>query len=333
LALLSPLAARAQLDLTGDQALEDLRKRNPAGDNDTQILKNWLKAEFDKITGPNPETGRFRGVVRTVRNDGATSDAFREALMTRLGEFARDQLASADLPRKAAAELVRTLSDANDPRVIPGYLNGLNHSEQEIRYLSAKGMQDIRNQIGDDAPAFIAGLQQRGVAEENGVVVERIYLALAFPNPTDELVGALNAILAARVERYRQGAVLVDNAEPTLLNYLGGVRLTDAQARGIVRQLAVFLRLDVADFGAAAERGQFLPGQRDSIERRICIIEEFLRQSVRPGQGLGGDICRKLGEIPVLPAALQFELNNWIGTPQTPGVLNDNPWNVPTGAP
>jgi len=313
----------------------DLRKRNPAGDNDARIINDWLAAEFAKITGDSPaEPGRFRDIIQKVRNDAATTVTFRTELAARLGPFARDKLADANLARPAAEESLRTLIDVDDPRMMPGLVNALRHSTQLIRYLGVKGLQEIRDQLTDnDAKEYVAALQQAGTAETNGIIVERIYMALSFPNPDAAVIDAFDAILAARVDRHRQGAVLIDNAEPTALNYLAAARLDNNQTRRLVQRLAVLLRLDVEDVVRGLGGGGFLPDQREGIERRICTVEEYFRQTVRPVQGQGGDICRKLGDNPVLPDALKFELNNWIGTTETAAVLSDNPWNVPRGAP
>ena len=321
--------------LTGDEQLEDLRRRTPAGDNDTRIIDNWLQIEFAKITAPN-SSGGFRKKLHNVRNEAATTPAFRDALAERIGAFAQSELAKGpDLPLPAAQELVWAVIDADDPRAQPGLAEALRFGRQPVRYLGAKGLQALRDRIATEVgkvQPFIDMLKQAGVQETNGVVVERIYRAMMLPGAPAGVVAAMTEILDARLDRYRQGAVLVDQAEPAAIEFLANVTLTQDRGARVVRRLAVLLRLDVERYAA----GRFVAGQQDAVERRIYVCEGLIEQIAGPGPGAGkAPNVRGVmvaGGVAV-GASMKFELNNWVGAPGTQGVLNTAPWSVPVGAP
>ena len=325
-------SARGQ-GVTDNPALEDLRKRTPAGDNDRQTIVGWLEAEFGK-TSTSP--GRFRIIVNRVREAPDTTQPFRDELAERIGVFAESPLSDENLPPGRATELLRTLIDLDDVRTRPGLVAGLKLPHPSVRYLAVKGLRQLRDRLASDpaqVPAFVDALREAGVRESNGVVAERIYDALAFSTPTPEVIAAFDAILGARIERYARGAVFADEAESTAISYLSAITLNRDQRAAFVGRLAVLLRIDVERYLAGLQ-AQFNPGQRNAIERRVYITEEFISRAVGSAGLDVGNVRRALaGPEAGITAAIQFELNKWIGTPETQGVLNQPPWNVPVGAP
>lgn len=323
--------ARAQ-GVTDNPAMEDLRKRTPAGENDRQTIDDWLEAEFGEIRS---SPGRFRNIVNRVREAADTTQPFRDALAERIGLFAESKLAGADLPPGQASELLRTLLDLDHVRTRPGLVAGLKLSQPAGRYLAVKGLRGLRDRLTSDpaqVSAFIDALREAGAREPNGVVAERIYDALALPTPTQEVIAAFDAMIGARIERYARGALFADEAELTGISYLSTINLNRDQSAGFVGRLAMLLRLDIERY-VAGLRAQFNPGQRDAIERRVWVTEEFIERAVRPAAGQGGNLREEMGTAAPDVSGLIMELNNWIGTPQTPGPLNEAPWNVPVGAP
>ena len=69
-----------------------------------------------------------------------------------------------------------------------------------------------------------------GPKETSAVVVERLYRACSFAGSPAGAIEAISSTLAARVERYRNGATLADFAEPPAFNYLNKARPTQAQS-------------------------------------------------------------------------------------------------------
>jgi hypothetical protein len=171
--------------------------------------------------------------------------------------------------------------------------------------------------------------------ERNEVVAERIYMALAVPDPSPEVIDAFTAILAARIVRYAGGMPLGE-AEVAAITYLSQANLNRDQSASIVRQLAVLLRLDVERYIADLQ-GQFKTRRRDTILRRIIVTEEFISSAVGPAAANAGNvveaITNPLAKTDATVAAIRLQLNNWIGTAETEGALNRAPWNVPVGAP
>ena len=258
--------------LLADSDMEELRQRAPAGDNDTNTIRQWLAAEFAAIDAAHPDD--FRKKIQKLRTDPATNPAFRSEFDTRLAEFAADQLGK-DNPEHAAIALIRTLIDLNDPLTIPGLEAGLSSAHPTVRYLAARGLADLGPRIASDpnklAP-FILALQQAGVAETNGVIVERIYRALDLKPLPPQAVTAFEQILSARIAQYRERRTrLLDQAEITAVQILTEAGLDQARSAGIVRALAPLLRLDVQQLTSMLDNPK-LPqpiGARDLLERRL----------------------------------------------------------------
>ncbi len=320
---------------TEDPAMEELRKRTPAGDNDRQTIDNWLEARFNEARN---SPGSLREAVNSVRTAPDSTQPFRNELAERIGLFAEEKLSNANLAAPLATELMWTLRDIADARTRPGLAAGLAHSDSQVRYHAIKGLMEIRDQLITDPTqrsTLIATLRAAGMREENDVVAERIYITLKLPNPSPEVIEAFTAILTARIERYAAGATLGE-AEVAAIAYLSETNLDRDQTASVVRQLAVLLRLDVEHYIAGLQ-GQFKTRQRDAIVRRIALTEEFIRSAVGPAAANAGNVVRAIADpLPTTDAtiaAIRLQLNNWIGTPETEGALNRAPWNVPVGAP
>ncbi len=336
--LLTASAPAIAQPVVDDPKLEELRVRAPSGDNDNRTIDDWIKRELGKLGPgmPASSTSGLRSELRRIRTDPSTHAACSAALSTRLGVVAAEELADgAKLGPVAATELVWAMIDVDDPSTEAGLAAALKHPRMEVRYLAAVGLRRLRDRIASAADpskkaAYISVIREAGVAETNGVIVERLYDALAFPTVTDASFDAIVAILDARLKRYQDGAPLIDDAEPTLIEYCAHATFTQVQTAKIVRRLAVLLRLDVERMA----NDHLVPAERDALERRIIICEELLKQWVRPAAGEGGNLQREIavGGATVGPV-LKLELINWIGSPQSPGVLNASPWNVPVAAP
>ena len=123
-------------------------------------------------------------------------------------------------------------------------------------------------------------------------------------------------------------------------------QLTAPQNGELVRRLAVFLRLDAERYSARWAGEVLSVGEQQSLESRLGAAEELL--GVIVGNGRGGDITAKLEysfsktvgvvQDPAKKDTMLKALALWVGaadadgTPKA-GILNDAPWNVPTGAP
>lgn len=318
-----------------DPAMEELRQRAPAGANDDRTIDQWLTGLLTKLSAASDPKGAKRDFVESlarVRDDRTTNPAFRDALAIRLGAIATTQLAKGNqLPGHAAEAISQALRAANHPGTIPGLAAALSYPRETVRYFGAAGLHSLRDAIADNPNqmnAAISAIAEAGAKETSAVVVERLYRACSFAGAPAGAIDAITVTLASRVDRYRQGAVLADFAEPAAFEYLTKARPTQTQAAAIIGSLAVFLRLDVERYAA----GVFIPGEKSAIEVRLDACESLIESLC----GCTGGNVRDEGQAGGAGATIrmQLELDKWIGVPgQGNGVLNAAPWHVPPGAP
>ena len=327
-----PAAGQTVVD---DAAMEELRQRAPAGANDDRTIDQWLAGLLTQLSGASDTASATRGFMETltrVRDDQATTQAFRDALATRLGVIAESELGKGDkLPAHTAEALLHALRAADHPGAIPGLLAALSFPRESVRYFGAAGLMSLRDRIANDQSRMngvIAAVAAAGEKENSAVVVERLYRACSFDGAPASAIDAIAGILSVRVERYRQGAALADSAEPAAFDYLAQSRAAPAQAAAIVRSLAVLLRLDVERYAA----GLFLPGEMSAIEVRLDACESLIESLCGCTGGNVRGECQAGG--PGAGIKMQLELDKWIGSAgQSRGVLNPAPWNVTPGAP
>lgn len=313
-----------------DAALDELRKRTPAGDNDNAIINKWLADRFAAES--------FLADLTAVREDSATTPAFQSTLADRINAFAKTHLTTgSDEAVESTTRLLRALIDINDVKTREALLAALRHPHQAVRYLGAKGVQALRDRIAagtspTDLRDLIQSLRSAAETETNNTVLDRICRAMSVPN-SEEAKAALIDVLLSQAERYRKGAILADRTEVGILDYLATANLNAIELTRAVQPAAVLLRLDVARY-VAGQNGRFFGDEQAVIQQRIATVESWLEQVVRPPADRAGNLRQAIGsDSQTLPSALGFELNKWIGTADSPGVLNAAPWNVPIGAP
>ncbi|NOT02689.1 MAG: hypothetical protein HOP29_18950 [Phycisphaerales bacterium] len=312
-----------------DAALDELRKRTPAGDNDNAIIDKWLADRF--------AVESFRTDLTAVREDASTTPAFQTALADRLNTFAKNRLADPNNAVDAVTRLVQALIDIDDVKTRESLLAALGHPHQAVRYLGAKGLHAVRDRIAagtnpNELRDLLAALRTAAAAETNNTVLDRICRAMSVPN-NDDARTALIDVLLSQNERYRRGAILADRTEIAVFEYLATANLDAAELTRAVQAAAVLLRLDVARY-IAGQNGRFVADEQAVLQQRIATVEGWLEQVVRPPADRSGNLRQAIaGEQATLAETVQFELNKWIGTADSPGVLNAAPWNVPVAAP
>ncbi len=327
---IAPLAATGQ-EIGGSPAFNELRRRTPSGASDDEIIDGWIKAELAGLAGgkdPREAGVQFRAKLDLVRTASDTSQFFRDAFHRRL-----DVLAGKALEEKpawsvaAAVALTRGLGDANDILVLDALGRAAQHDAPQVRYLAVRALSGLRDKVAGNPAAldgFVKTLRDRGVAESSGVVVEEIYRALSIGGGTDDVIDAIAAILAARVDQYRQGAGFGDSAEVQACQFLQTVNATRDKSVGIVKSLAVLLRLDVGRYAGEESSGD----ERFAIELRVHTCEMLLEKLTSESGKVRGTMQR--GGI---SAEIQLDIIGWVGAEGDPGLLNKPPWNVAVGAP
>lgn len=320
------------------KALDELRGRPPAGEKDDRVLDAWIQEELARLDEDPTDLERAKAFQRRciaqIANAGNAPE-FVARLADRVGALFAPRLADCDkLAPPAARAMAVVLRQFDRAGVIDALEVGLKcESRQDVRYLCAQGFARLRTNIAVNPVLMeraLRILRTAGQAETSGMVVSQIYDALSFQSG-DRLSDAMEAmldVLEARIEK-RRAASVCDGGELTFLGFVTANRppnraLTDR----LVPLLAVQLRLDVSRLEEENvdeyEKARLLA----SIDAGEALLTDLASPSAPPNVR---SALRKGDDVRMLEA--KIELNKWIGTPNAPGVLNAQPWNVPVGAP
>jgi len=325
----APAALHAQ---TEDEMMDTIRARTDIGRSDQERMELWIKGEIAGFRSFKAFRQRFQEQFGNARN----SQQFRTHFATLTASVAASLFSAGGLKGDTAHAVAQVLVDLNRVETHAMLIACLGADDARARYLCADGLVGLKRQIVADnalVPTTVDALRGAGLKETDGVVLGRIYDALAMPEKLGNVFDAFLALFDKRLEvRRRSGQI---HGGPELYAYeffrAPAVRnaLDQTQKTQLVLRLAVFLRLD-------AERYHTVNlgfDEVDRLERMLDAEEDILA-------GLAGDSGGKIRQVlssggyearSTIPA----EAYRWIGDPtsQTPGPLNQAPWNVPVGAP
>ena len=326
---------------TPDTAIIDtIRTQTQISESDQRRIGDWVEAQVNRLKAtPEAQRGpaavKLRELFKTQFDNSANSPAFKEQFASKTAAVAASQLGGTLEPISARA-LTKILVDFNRPETSAAFLTGLKSKDSAVRMLAAAGLAAQRTAIAADKARLdqtVAALREAGVAETEGVVLDRIYWALSVPPAQVAAVfDTFMAIFEKRLERKRAGAVASDGAEISAYEFFrtpGVVApLTSAQKEQLVKALATFLRFDAQRYNSP--NLQFI--EIDRLQRLLDGAEELL-VALAPGVK-GGDIRAGLAAGHPPEQVLQ-QANLWVGDAKAnqAGALNAAPWNLPVGAP
>jgi hypothetical protein len=237
-----------------------------------------------------------------------------------------------------ARALAWVLRDFEDAGTRPGLEAGLQcKSRPAVRYLCAQAFVDLKENAEADPllrEQVLRTLRDAGQAETSGLVMQRIYRAMAFREP-DQFADATAAILdvmAARLDRRKAlaGGPICDGGEQPVLALFAAQRPPSESLRvRLVNLLAILLRLDVQRM---TQEG-IAELERNRLVQEIDACEKLLLAFVSPSNPTPKIRAAMRKGDDVRSVEMMIELNNWIGAEGSPGALNAAPWNVPVGAP
>ncbi|UCG17796.1 MAG: hypothetical protein JSV19_07145 [Phycisphaerales bacterium] len=324
-----------------DEAMDALRGRAPVGEQDDEVLDDWIARELASLRDAptDPERAeRFRNRFKLQITNSDNVPEFVARFAERAGTAFMAELADCDrLAPPAARALAWVLGDFDRVGTIDALEAGLKCANRpDVRYLCARAFVDLRDNVGPNPLLMekaLGILREAGRVESNGLVVGQVYRALEFTNP-DRFSAATEAILdvlTARLETRRAapGGPTCDGGELQLLAFFTAhpppARALTVRLAG---QLAVMLRLDVTRFGQEGV-DEF---EKLRLVEAIDACEALLVRLVVPNRAPNiRDAMNKDNDVRILE--MNIELNKWVGTPDTSGVLNEAPWSVPAGAP
>jgi len=355
--LLGAVQAVFALQEPGGDPLDAVRKLAAFTSAEDQAIDGWLTARINDLKSaasatPTTEPGdagdasapitqpevlaagqRLLAAFQAQLQHPENTPEFVARFSQRAGAVMGAQLASTDeATREIAWYFARALLETGRIETREALLAGLSHPAAAVRWLCATGLKRLQPAIGSDpnvARATLRALETAGTAETDPQALGAIYRAIGLPDHSDDATRTLNAIFAARIgRRHTRQVLMADRAEMSAWDYLLTVRgrLNDAEKVPLVRNLALFLVLDVDRFPAAG------PDEQSTVRQRIEVGEELLDSLARGSAGNCGNVRKVLkADTQNLETDIRLELFNWVGAEGVEGCLNKAPWNLPVG--
>lgn len=335
---------RAQ-DAPDTAVLDTIRVQAQITESDQRRIGDWIEAQVTRLKGTSeadrPQAAvRLRDLFRTQFDHASNTAAFKEQFAARTAAVLVSQL-QGDADPVTARTLVKILLDFNRIEAMPAYLAGLKAKDSGVRMLSATGLASHRTAIAADKAKLdptVAALREAGMAETEGVVLDRIYWALSVPPAqTSAVADAFMAIFEKRLAKKREGGVACDGAEVTAFEFFRtpgvATALSQSQKEQLVRVAGEFMRNDAKRY--MTPNLNF--NEIDRIQRQLDAAEDIIVAVA--GAGLkGGDVRGALATghpADKPPTAVLQQVYLWVGNPESKqaGALNAAPWNLPIESP
>jgi hypothetical protein len=325
-------------------------RRSPFAGLDRGTAQRWLESTIRQlwavqdVRAAQTQGKAFYQTLMEHYRAGDATAAFREGIAETLASVFTDLYtpdpANRQPPRPLSISYVlMVLRDFAQPSGVPAFLEALRDPTPGPRFVAAEGIAAIQGTLTDPQwTALIPEIQQAASRESNGVVLDRMYrilLAGATGARAGTIAETLRATLDARLEAFAEGAIAPQEADGLAIDWLGErvarenntalrLEMVDRAGRLLVYAVDLFIHREPA------------PLHRQQREELIISAErqlEALVRSVEPDAALPTIMVRvaMLEGGAQRDARMESALGRWIGTPDTPGTLNNEPFNLPVG--
>jgi len=325
-------------------------RRSPFAAIDRDTAQRWLEATIRQLwavgdvrQAQNLGLEFYNKIMSHYRADDATPafrDGLAEILASTFSDLYRAAPDNSQPPRPLGISLVlMVLRDFGQPSALPCFRAAMEDPTAGPRFVGAEGILAIQGELTDQQwAALVPELQQIASRESNGVVLDRVSRILqagATGTRAETIAAALRAILDARLAGFAEGNLEPQEADGEIVDWLGeragnaddnAVRIETAGRAG---RLLVHACDTLTRFEPKPHYGQQLEELIITTERRL----EALVQSVQPDATIPDPTVRVVmfEGGPQRDARMESALLGWIGTPDTPGTLNAEPFNFPVG--
>lgn len=330
--------------------LAPIRARIPT-EPDQRIITQWIEAQITAASGEDPAGIRNfrRAFGDQYRATGAT-----EGFRTALAQLASRSFAQAIANRAGGAKgpalcsiMMTVLIEMNQPSAVEAALAGLSHPSDAVRDRSAKCLTQLAGKLSEgDVTKVVAAAQAAGGKENQPLALREIYRLLAAGGKPEDSVKAICAIVQTRLAAYKARDVRACRgdaaaAEAIAAYFSGNARsqITQATAKMALQRMAELLTAAVLNYiadppekpddRAYLERQDNLEITIDAVEKALVAVAKSQKDSLQPA--VVADKLKQAGAG--RNADMQLELNKWIGTSSTPGLLNAAPFSLPVGLP
>ena len=333
--------AIAQTDNACESFLNVTRSLTSISTSDQQQISACIQAKVDELANAAASQRAaafktFRAFVNGEYQNPRSTPQFKQQVVQQTVQLASPLFKAPNARALVTQALAQVLVDFKDVGTYPGLLAGLQSNRQIVRYHCAKAMAALKPQFASDKAKLteaVAALQAAGVAETNGVVLRRIYMALAYEGDLVAVFDAYLAILDKRIDARRNGAAIAEMAEVAAWEFFRRPAVLSSMNQSMkaafVSRLAVVFRLDAERYAATGQSTEEL----DALERRLEGEEALLEAIVG---GTSGSVRAALASTGRADRAKIAEAAyGWVGHAERniTGPVNKGPWNVPAGAP
>jgi hypothetical protein len=318
---------------------------------DRNTTQRWLDAQIQKLlaledakAAQKDGTAFYKEMIKQY-TAGDAAQPFKDSLADLLAASLTNNYqpaAAAKPPRPLAVSLVlMALRDFAHPSAQPCFRAALNDPAPGPRFVAADGLLAIQKALTNQDWAALVPLMQKAAAQEtNNPTLSRIYSVLfaagADNNRVQNVIAAIMTALDNRCQQlYEEKGILPLKADGEALAWVAdrAERGNDAAARlGATRRAARVLADAV--YAYLNEK----PGneQRQELEELIIQVEtrlEGLVRVVNRNVKLPDPTVRAamLAGGPERNKKMEAARDQWVGSGQSPGVLNAAPFDFPVG--
>lgn len=298
----------------------------------SQQIEQWAAAAAAIIqSGDSEGLTQLRSRVATLCSASATP-AFRDAMADALVKHCGPIL-GAGKPAQSQA-VVAVVSNTRSSRGVAFLVGALSSNDVGARFIAAQGLSELKGDFGSDTAGTIDGIRQALLSESNPAVAAQLARAIGVPAQPDASAQGIAELIKRRTDRFRQSGLGDLHPVYSALLALDNIPLSQIPAAN--RPPLVAAVADLLEFAVrtALSNAKLDDKSNDGLERIIDRAEPVLAKLLAgntPPENLPSvaDKMRTGGDEKA--AAMQAELDKWLGAGADSGILNSPPWSLPIG--
>ncbi len=318
---------------------------------DRGIVERWLEAQIQQLlTGEDIAQGQADASAfhKKLVEQKAASDAaqaFKDRLADMLAAgFAKQYKAgeeSAKPPRPiGASAILMVLRDYARPSALPCFQTALKDPTPGPRFVAAEGLLKLSQGFNDQEwTALLPDVQKTATSEWSDPALDRLYRVLfaagANAARTDAVAAALMAILDARSTDYEKTGKMPPPADGEALAWLAqrAERANNAALRTAAITRAAHLLANATHYYANEKPGRARQEELELVIRNVePQLEKLVKAADRNAKTPNPTVWNALAtNASDRETKMTEALAQWIGSGQTQGVLNQQPFGLPVG--
>jgi hypothetical protein len=272
-----------------------------------------VRADFFALTGESA-TPAFRSKL---------AELFAQRIAELMGRFNAEQ----------SRVVVMALAATQAPPAIEPLLGALSAADPATRALAARGLGAFGGNLGSSAEQAIERLGKVALAEPVPLVKASLCRALGTAARAGTVAPILAEIIGEHSDRLRRDGPADVTPLLAAIEALNGLQLDGVSAQDrppVVGAVANLLQYSVTVYTGNAKLEKAI---KENLERIIYRAEVVLGRllAAEGAAELPGVAEAMMSGGKDVPDKMRAELDKWLGTAGSPGVLNAAPWSLPVG--